>query len=205
MSGERGRRDAQDGGFVLIEILVALSVVALMGALMAGVLGHLRAAGNVKEQVLARVELSAAVGHLQRTLSGARKVALDRDEGDGGVLRGEAGRMRFVAATRQGFHSLAFRDVGIFVERAGGASRLVQTQALRRPDAGPGGAAWEEPALRVVVMEDISDASFEYSHDGVGYAPDWNRGGELPALVRVTLSRELAGRTVSVSGTVRLP
>lgn len=205
MSARHGRRGAEEGGFILIEILVALSIVALMGGLMAGVLGHLRAAGNVKEQVLAQVELSAAVAHLQRTLSGARKVPLDRDEGDGGMLLGEAGRVRFVAATRQGFHSLAFRDVGIFVERGGGAARLVQTQALRRPDAGPGEAAWEEPALSVVVMEDIADAAFEYSHDGVSYAPAWTEGGALPALVRVTLSRELAGGTVSVSGTVRLP
>lgn len=193
-------QDSPQQGFVLVEILVALSIVAVMGAMMAGVLGQMRAVGQIKEQVMVQAELAAAAAHLQRTIEAARRAPLGGgDEEEPNLFEGEADALRFAGVTRQGFRSLALRDVHIRLEAAAVGARLVQTMTPRRPQAEPGSVA----ALRLVVLETVDAVEFGYSRDGRSYLDEWEEG-RLPRTVRITLSRTVQGRAVTASAVARL-
>ena len=196
------RTDPPDGGVILIEILVALSIIAVMGAMMAGVLGQLRSVSQTKEQILAQAELSAAASHIQRTLAGARKAKLpDNEEDENHMLDGGASEVRFATITRQGFYSLALRDVRLSLESNADDTRLVQTLSPRRPEKTEDE---ELPETKIVILGNVQSLSFEYSGDGDIYSSSWNKDGELPDTIRVTIGRQVAGRPVSATAVARL-
>jgi general secretion pathway protein J len=193
--------NGSDEGFVLIEILVALAVVGVMAALMTGFFGQLGALSSLKQEIAAKTELSAAVSHLQRTLAGVKKAPLPDDKPETNILfEGSPEDMRFAAATRQGFHSLALRDVRIFIERSDGKIRLMQTLAARRPSAD----ATAAPPQRIVILDDVEMVSFEYSETGAAYSSKWEKDGLLPSAVRMTISRDVGGKAVSASAIARI-
>ena len=196
----KAREDTAGQGFVLVEILVALSVVAVMSALMAGFFGQLSSLSNVKEQVLAQAELAAAVSHLDRTLSATRPAPLaDNEEGTNFQFDGRGQEMRFAALTRQGFYSLALRDIHVYVDQGGAGVRLVQTHVPRRPESTD-----TLPPPVVVIVDDIDAVSFEYSDDGISYTTTWKIDGTLPRMVRMTIVRGVAGKQISASAIARV-
>ncbi len=191
---------AANQGFVLIEILVALSVVAVMAGLMAGVFGQLRSVANLREQVTARAELTGAASHLERTFAAARKAPLPGQEEDGRkMLDGKPTEVRFAAVTRQGFYSLALRDIRIYIDRETGPARLVQTLTLRRP-----GEPDEESKVNVVILENFDTLAFSYSADGSSFSSTWDSDETLPKLVRVTIGRSISGRSVTATALARI-
>jgi type II secretory pathway pseudopilin PulG len=187
----------RDAGVVLIEVLAALSIVAVMSGLMVGFLGQLQAVGSLQAAIAARSELAAAADHLQRVLAAARAAPLGGDGGEAGVFDGTASEMRFVAVTRRGFRSLALREVRIAAAPVGGRPALVESLAARRPQAEAAA-----PPVQVVVLEGLAGVRFEYAGEGGGFADGW-QGGALPAVVRITLSRTVRGRPISVQALAR--
>ena len=126
------RASTSRDGFVLIEVLVALSVVAVMAAMMAGVFGQLNSVARLREQVIVRAELEGALSHLARTLSGTKLARLpDSEEENAKMFVGRATQMRFAAVTRQGFYSLALRDIDIHIDNQADEPRLVQSMTMR--------------------------------------------------------------------------
>ena len=193
------RASSARDGFVLVELLVALSVVAVMAGMMAGVFGQLQSVARLREQLLVRAELEGALSHLERSLAGVRPARLpdNRDE-ENRFFDGRTTQMRFAAVTRQGFYSLALRDVDIHVDMQGEAPRIVQTTSLRRPpDAVP------EPTT-IIVLDRFDALGFSYSEDGTSFSPVFNRDGAVPKLVRITLSRAVMGKTVTASTVARV-
>jgi type II secretory pathway pseudopilin PulG len=186
-------------GFVLVEILVALSVVAVMAAMMAGVFGQLRSVASIREQLLVRAELEGALSHLERSLGGARLARLAGSKDDEAkMFDGASARVRFATVTRQGFYSLALRDVDIHIDTQGQGSRLVETLSLRRPaDTLP------EPST-IIILDRFDSIRFAYSDDGVTFTPSFSRDGGLPLMVRITLSRSVAGRLVTATTVARI-
>jgi prepilin-type N-terminal cleavage/methylation domain-containing protein len=187
-------------GFVLIEILVALSVVAVMAGLMTGVFGQLRAVASLREQITAKSELAGAASHLERTFAAAKKALLPgQDEEGRKMFDGKPTEVRFAAVTRQGFYSLALRDIRIYVDRETGPARLVQALTLRRP-----GEPAEESRVNVVILENFDTVAFSYSSDGTSFTGRWDADEALPKLVRVTIGRTVSGRSVTSTALARI-
>jgi hypothetical protein len=87
----------------------------------------------------------------------------------------------------------------VYVDHTDAGTRLLQTQMPRRPES----AATLPPPV-VVIVDDIDLVSFEYSDDGVSYAPTWKIDGTLPRMVRMTIVRGVAGKQISASAIVRV-
>ncbi|WP_085854718.1 hypothetical protein [Palleronia marisminoris] len=184
---------------VLIELLVALSIVAIMSAVMAGFLGQLRTVGRVGDEVAIRAELSAAADHLARTISAARAMPLSAPEARAGTdtnsrgqpaLVGEGAGLRFVAVTPRGFSTNGLSEVTIASRRAGGELSLIE---ILRP-ARPGGASI---VAEVVVIEGLDGAEFSYVDADGAVRAAWSEE-KLPVGVRITLTRDHSNRPVSV-------
>ncbi|MCR5858794.1 prepilin-type N-terminal cleavage/methylation domain-containing protein [Mesorhizobium sp. J428] len=194
------RPSSSRDGFVLIEVLVALSVVAVMAGMMAGVFGQLNSVARLREQVIVRAELEGALSHLASTLSAAKLASLpDSEEENVKMFDGRATQMRFAAVTRQGFYSLALRDIDIYIDDQAAAPRLVQSMAMRRqPDAA------EATRSTIIILDSFDRIDFTYSEDGVSFMSSFSKAGILPKLVKIRISRSVAGKTVSATTIARV-
>ena len=76
-STERGKsRDSSAiAGFTLIEMLVALILLAILGWLMMSFLGQLSAVKRLQGEVSAQTELNALAGYLEQSVGGALPLA----------------------------------------------------------------------------------------------------------------------------------
>lgn len=176
---------------VLVELLAALSILAIMAALMAGVLGQMRTLGRLGAETTARAELAAAADHLARTISAARPVALP---GTGAnrppVLVGTAEGLRFVAVTRRGFDTLGLSEVTIAPRGGPGGLAVIETLRPAHPKGAPAVAA-------AVVVEGLAAAEFAYVDADGTALPGWS-AETLPAGVRITLTQSRLGRRIRV-------
>ena len=196
-----GKQGQGQGGFLLLEILVTLSVVSVMAVLMTNFLGQLGAVGRLENQITARTELDAAASYLQRTLAGVKLAPLlDNKPPTNFVFEGLPEEMRFAAVTRQGYFSLALRDFRIFVDRNSQQTRLLQTIAPRRLfSEGPFTAV--SPTL---ILPDIDAVAFEYANEGGSFSREWKTDGVLPTAVKVTIFRTSGGKQLSASAIARI-
>ena len=193
---DTGYRGGQSG-IVLVEVLTALSILAVMSGLMLGYFGQLRAVVRLQEQIELKTELAAAAGHLQRTLEAARAAPLVTDGATtAAVFEGSADRMRFVAVTRRGFRALGLGEVRFQASPAGPGKAVVQSVQSRRRE---GAAAPDE----AVVIDGLSRIRFQYADaDGV-FRDSW-AGPLLPRAVRISLGRRIDGRNISAQAIARL-
>lgn len=187
----------KQAGLALIELLAALSIVAVMSGLMLGFLGQLGAMDRLADQAAAKAELAAAAGHLQRTVEAARTVPLGMEEESiQATLEGERDRIRFIAVTRADFHALGLREVQFASRSTGSGHAIVQSVRARRHDDIP-------PADEAIVIDGLSEVRFEYA-DASGVFQDSWTGQSMPRAVRIGLGRRLHGRTITVQAIARL-
>ena len=138
---------------------------------------------------------------MQRTLAGVKMAPLlDNEPETNFVFDGLSEELRFAAVTRQGFHSLALRDIRIFIDRSSGKTRLLQTLTPRRLVNG----APVTPGPPTLILQDIDAVNFEYGGDGGGFSSQWKKDGQLPATVKVTLFRTIGGKEISASAIARI-
>lgn len=177
-----GRKQAE--GFLLLEMLVALAVVAVMGALMSSFLGQLGSINRLEGKIAAQTEADAATAYLQRLLEGARPVRLlDAEANTNPVFDGDNSSIRFAAVTRRGFYSLGLRDIHVFVSNADGAPSLHHTMGARRLSGG-------KPvphSLGVAILEKVESVDFKYS-DGKSWNGTWAKDGQLPKVVGIRIT-----------------
>ncbi len=186
------RKEARDSGMVLVELLTALSILAIMSALMAGMLGQTRTLGRMGTEVTARAELAAAADHLARTISAARPLALSGTATERPpVLVGTAGGLRFVAVTRRGFDTLGLSEV--MIAPRSGPDGLIVVESLRPVHAGGAPATAAE-----IVVDGLASAEFAYVGTDGTVLPNWS-AGTLPAGVRITLVKTHRGRQIRVN------
>jgi prepilin-type N-terminal cleavage/methylation domain-containing protein len=187
----------KQSGMALIELLAALSIVAVMSGLMVGFLGQLRAMDRLEDEAAAKAELAAAAGHLQRTVEAARAVPLAMDEESmQASLEGDRNRMRFVAVTRADFHALGLREVQFASRSTSSGHAIVQSIRARRREDIPAAEA-------AIVVDGLTEIHFEYA-DASGVFQDSWTDQSMPRAVRIGLGRRLHGRMISVQALARL-
>ncbi|MEZ5810818.1 MAG: hypothetical protein R3D45_05315 [Rhizobiaceae bacterium] len=187
-------------GFMLLEMLVALSVVAVMGALMTSFLGQLGSINRLEAEIAAQTELDAAVAYLQRTLEGTRSARLLEAEPDTNPLfDGQPSSIRFAAVARRGLYSLALRDVHVFTATVNGHTSLEHTFGARRLANGkpvPHGPT-------IPILDRVSSVTFEYS-DGSDWSNRWSSDGALPRLVKIRIEADVGNKTIRSEAVARI-
>ncbi|MES4993808.1 type II secretion system protein GspJ [Agrobacterium radiobacter] len=199
----RGVKTGEDG-FTIVEMLLALSLTALISALMAIALIQLRPIQVVTDATEADIEL-AAVGHyLDSLLSNTRRfVFLDANPDKRIIFSGTSDKVRFVSIARTGAARSSLREVEISARATEKGFDIIQANLPRRLFAG---TQWEE----FIVARDLQSVRFEYldaGRDGqlAKWRTDWPDGQALPRAVRLTLTVVRFGRQATMEQVVVLP
>lgn len=185
----RARRRRQSG-MTLVELVVALALLALLVAALATALG-ISARGSVLVETRAEQgeALRIAQSTLRRYLSQARPVRTLVNQRDQVVFAGVPDGLGFIAVMPPWPGGGGLYVVRIALEDAAGGGRaLVLT---RQPTAGEG-AALDAGAERAVLVQGV--AALRWSYFGVdegarqgSWRSDWRGRNELPKLVRLEL------------------
>lgn len=178
----RGR--AATRGFTLLEVVVALSLLALAVALALGTLRGATQATQRAEATAQRDErLRAVQGLLRRQVGGAlpMAMAIDPQSGEAQFWHGESKELEFVASmpgylSRGGPHVQTLEIDG---------DKLTFQNAMLTPD-GP----LDPEREPTVLLDGIAEAQFEYrSFDDRGrpgpWLQEWPQRANLPPLVRL--------------------
>ncbi len=191
-----------EDGYLLSEMLVALSVFAVMAALIAGFMGQLGAIKRIEDELAARARLDATSVYLRRVIVSAKPLRLlDSGTNTNQIFDGKSNSIRFAAITRGGLFSLALRDVHIFArareERS--ALALAHTVTARRLVSGgpaPAGAP-------IMIVENLETVLFDYS-DGTNWYETWPDGTRFPAAIRIRLSSKIGRKIVRTETVIQL-
>ena len=177
-------------GFTLIEVLVAVGLLAFGMTLAIAALRSLTQASSHAEVTTQRAEhLRAVQGFLRTQLSTALPMAFvnDPDSGEARVLIGQADKIMFVSGmpgylARGG----AYLQTLSLVSARDGKQLLYEFQQMSSDGPLPA----ERPAK--VLLDGIADASFDYrTLDFQGHAgpwqAQWDQSGALPPMLRLRL------------------
>ncbi len=188
------RNGLDEGGFTLLEMLIAMT---LLGLVMAMVFGGLRLgaraweASDTSATNLARLE--AVHGFLRRSLAASATVLASDDKGKRQILfTGDDQRLEFATLLPPylgigGFHRLTLAVAGEGKDR-----RLTLKSSLYQ-GAGvgtDGGTAAAGDGEETVLMEGIAGIALAYfgaldSNSDPGWHQDWREAATLPELIRV--------------------
>ena len=181
-------------GFTLLEVMIALSLLAFGMALALGTLrGATRASSNAEATAQRSERLRAVQNLLRRQIGGAMPIAMaiDPATGEAHQVRGERDELEWVAPM-PGYLSRGGPYVQTLelVRAAGGGRELRFQQRLLTPD-GPLDPE-REPS---VLLTGITDGGFQYrSIDEQGrpgpWQDTWPTASVLPPLVRLRLQFE---------------
>jgi len=175
-------------GFSLLEMLVAVALLAIGLALAFGIVqGSMRAAASAEQLAAHSDRLRTAQGFLRRQLADALPLPIDPAAGfeEVRLLRLRADRLEFVGAMpgylgRGGAYLQVFR-----LQPGARGTALVFEHRLMTPE-GPLRA--ERPPE--VLLDGLADARFEARGFGPEGRPadwgEWERLGQLPSQVRLT-------------------
>lgn len=188
-------------GFTLLELLVAMTLLALLAGLLFGGLSFgVRVWEKGDAELENMAELQIAQGLIRRLISRALVIDLTEvEDEDAAIFEGTMDAMSFVGpAPAQslpgGFYRLSFR-----ADDESGKSRLVMSWRLLDPDergAGAGAGTGEDEDENVVVLvENIADLSLAFfgtdNEDGDGdprWQDHWEDMPGPPLLVRMTVT-----------------
>ncbi len=203
----RDRRPPQDqDGFTLAEILVALTILAIMGGMTTTFLGQLRKVSAMQAEQTVQQELDAAARYLERSLESALALPVDMTQaGNRSFLTGTSSEVSYVSAARMGVSPASLRTKSVRLETEPGAARnRIAVTIEPRRFAGKAAAP-----ITVTLLSGIDTISFEYLDAVPGsttrqWLNRWKRERQLPIAIRFTITREADGRTYEAGGLARL-
>ena len=183
-----------EGGFTLVEMLVALAVLAVMGGMMSSFLTQFRAINRVELEISKQTELDAAAAYMQRLLSSIRPIKLlDAKPDKNPFIDGRNSSLRAALVTRQGIYSLGLKDISIYLEQVGDQKNLVHTLVPRRVENGKPVIPDTDP---IPIVNDIDSIKFEYL-TGESWSGSFSKDGEVPKAIRISLTAKIDKRALS--------
>ncbi|MCV3243112.1 general secretion pathway protein GspJ [Mesorhizobium sp. ZC-5] len=192
----------RDAGFTLIDMLVALILLAVMSGLMVAFIGQFRTMKRIQTDLSAQMELDALAGYLETSIGNAMPLTFVEDYVEQRIsFKGDASELRFVTIARQGTLSFGLRETRISLQGGEPLKTLVQDFVPRRVDETARTAATGS----VDLAGNLSALKFQYlSYDMATHSPlwseTWNNRAGLPAAVRITLVAERNGKTMTATG-----
>jgi len=190
-SSPRRRR----AGFTLIEVLIALVLVALLSGLLFHVLSVSARAWDATEQRTATAErLRAVTGFLQRTLSQSVPLSFNDVDGRRLIFEGDDAHLRFVGRlpAHRGPEELYLLTLTSVPQFDG--SRRLELAYTRLTEAALRAAPAELPAGESkILLEGLADIEFEYfgpqgRRGENAWRGDWLDAQRLPRLLRLRLA-----------------
>lgn len=199
-------------GFTLVELLVAISLLAILSGLFVNTVVLSKQMASVSDRFLAARELDAVENYLRRDLRQAFKLfQLDpQAKAHQLVFRGAPDRLELVLPANVDVEYGGLRYVTFLTEaNVEGGSRLI----TRRH---PGGTSVQstKPAKtsEVVLLEAVSKISLRYfgaqlvnDRRTTGWFDAWDAIDQLPQLVEFNISRDIEGRRVVRNIVIDLP
>jgi general secretion pathway protein J len=186
----RGRSARRDGGFTLIEMLVSLTLLALVLALLPGTLRLGRRAWDSAETIHAGSGLSAALALIEQRLAEAKPYLAQTAAGPSlPVFSGTGERIEFIAPFAGGPLGEGLYRIAISSEGAADEEERQQL-VLRLYD--PAGGAGQNARLERVIVEDLASGAFRYFGAPVqgserSWRREWTGATQLPELVELSL------------------
>lgn len=196
------------GGFTLLEVIVSLSIVAVIAATIAvsfRLAGDSIERGEGKAREMAR--LRAGIAILERTIRSADRSTVPGSDGPAPFFLGERGRIRFLSGipvsggSRGGYRLLCFSGREEAAVPGGG-----MTVSESSPFRVEGAAAWEGEKDRRIFLPGVREVAFSFSEgpspEGKwGWAETWDarESGKLPAAVRVEFTTSPGGTPLQTS------
>jgi len=183
----------RDRGFTLLETLVALTLLALMLAVLTG---SIRFAGQSRDAAAARLDsmenMRIASDFLRQTITQAHPKRWFKVVGRPFVFRGEQNELAMAAplTARVGVGGLFLLKFYLVDGEKGAGKKLVMAREFPEPNA------QEMPdfssAETVVLAEHLSELEFGYlGRDDEATDPtwrdDWKEGGRMPEAVRIRI------------------
>jgi general secretion pathway protein J len=174
----------RDAGFTLLELLVAMALLALLMVLLFGGLRFgARAWDSSQAHSTGMDEVRLVQGELQREIEQAYPYWLTTDPLNPSIdFHGAPDSMNFLAPVPQvvaggGRARIAF-------ERRGDG-RYEQLMMRAEPELSSGGNAWEEPLLRNIAFVGFSYYGSENPDEPPVWHDRWDGARALPTLIRV--------------------
>jgi general secretion pathway protein J len=188
-------RTSAESGFTLIEVLIGLTLLAMLATLIANGTRLSGRAWNTAERRTAESDdMGAVQGLLRRTIERARPSFVAADPADMTVaFSGAPDTLSLVAAQPGTQGSGPWVRQRFYVARSGRTRALFTSW---QADAGTDGQS--APAGEAMVLDHVAALRFAYfGPPRTGEAPvwleHWTARDRLPALVRVTIERDGAG------------
>ncbi len=189
------RRAAQQQGFTIVELLVAMALLALLSALLLGGLRMSRAAvvrGEAANEQLLRTELGLAV--LRRQLEEADPLPLGNVADPRIAFTGDARNIVFIAPPGA-YLALGGEEITwLAIEPGTGGARIM----LRYRPLDHAADRWPPPLdardmQSVVLLDGAASAQFAYfgrpdPADDALWQTEWRDASALPALVRLSVA-----------------
>jgi prepilin-type N-terminal cleavage/methylation domain-containing protein len=212
MSFEGDEAPLNDAGFTLVELLIALALLAVLSTLLLTATLGLR-------QVLTRIEQSEAepaiariADHMRRTAEGIRPIRQSNSTGIGSLLDGTETTMRFTTGYAPMGQVAGLYEVEWNVRRgsAGDMQTLVETRRLYRPPVPQSEAQPARPETTVTLLQGIASLSFRYwgtndASSTASWLPNWKGALSLPPLISLEIIRAQNKASGSQKIVLRLP
>ena len=193
MTSPRHQRNSTEAGFSLVEVIVALALLALMAAMLAGIVNGSRQVFGMLLRNDAANSTGPVQTYLRSVFSQALVVASDAPQARLSGLTGQPGHVVFTTsyAGRGQLEGVYLVDLGLHPSLDGSAGYdLVATRSLARgrsEDGTPLSAATQRTALLTHVAH-LSLAYYgrrDLSSEDWLWLDEWPFPDRLPSLVRV--------------------
>lgn len=179
------------GGFTLVELLVAMTLIGLIFiALFGGLRFGARTweAGNARSEVSAQIEVTQSL--IRRQL--AQAIVLPGFRGGEFTFDGQAERLRFTAPGMSQVGVGGIYLFELFTEDSEPDQRLVFRWRLYRPDLDPESPLEDEERKTRVLLDGIEGLRLEYfgdpeDSDDPQWLDSWNGFDVLPELISIRL------------------
>ena len=187
------RAASSDAGFTLIEVLVGVTLLAMLVILIAtGTRAGGRAWNSAEHQVAEIDEMNAVQGLLRRTIARAKPSFAAADPADMTIaFRGEPDALSVVAAQPGTQDDGPWTLERFFVARSGKTRALLMSWQ----QAGPAATSGPMPVGETMVLDQVAAVHFAYfgpPHPGEpsAWLNRWTDRDRLPQLVRIAIERD---------------
>jgi len=188
---------ARQRGFTLIEMLIAVSLLALlMAMLFSGLSAGTRHIGRQSERAERAASTMLAQNFLRAQLADARALTPSNTPSDAITFDGRADGLDFVSAPPQSVTTggLQVLSLGLVDARdAGGEQLLVGWRPFSGSGTGASASAAVGSEHRTALLDHIHEAAFAYygvvdPSQAPGWHPTWRNMSYLPSLVRLSVT-----------------
>ncbi|WP_108883250.1 prepilin-type N-terminal cleavage/methylation domain-containing protein [Anderseniella sp. Alg231-50] len=199
-------------GFTLVELLVAISLLAILSGLFVNTVVLSQRMAGVSGRLVSSQEIDAVERYLRRDLRQVFKIfQLDpKAKKLHLVFRGGPDQLDLVLSANIDVEYGGLRYVSFLIDESGDAGPRLITRRQ------PGGALGENTVAvktsEVVLLENISSLSFRYYGTGedkgrqtTGWFDVWGAVGQLPRLVELNIVQNVEGHRTERQIVVDLP